>query len=182
MFSLFNPKMTVDDFAGVGARVIYKIAASDASANMETMKANFISAGADEQALNLELAAFAFFCNWAGAARALQKGKLSAKTFEQLITAIDARLRQAVDGTLVDRQSLAIYDMSFVDFASERLDVFCTLTQEHPSQNVLSKIVDTFCRFLGEDSPSAELRLMTQQLYLLTEGTCYDQIAGTKLI
>ncbi|MCU1227009.1 MAG: hypothetical protein JWQ42_5102 [Edaphobacter sp.] len=149
MFGLFKSKMTVDDLANVFAAGTFKVMRPSSAPKVEQLVRELIAAGADSEAVHLELGAFTAFTTWAGAALALQKRKISETHFSLFHRAFGHQLSKTVSGSGIDGECMLHRGSMFSQFLDDRMQTLITISTETEGPQVLSAIVDAECEWLG---------------------------------
>ena len=182
MFGFFKAKTTVGKFASVPASATHKILAGIPNAGIDQLLRELIAAGADKRTVRLELGAFSAFVFWVGAARALQKRKLSAGHFEELMGSFLQQLNQLNQRSNLDKICDAAFGILCYRFLDQRMELYTSIITQKPEEQVLPSIVDACCGLICNTQPSSPLKLLIQSNYLLGVGTAFDLIATTKFV
>jgi hypothetical protein len=182
MFGFLKSKRTVADLARGSVAVKLRILSPESNPAIADLVKDLNDAGADTEAIHLELAAFTIFTDWVGAATALQKGKISEANFDLLQDSIWEQLDDAITGSDVDRECMLRKGYPFLRFAQERMQILTTISTETPVSQVVPSIVDTVCQWLCRADAPIRMKLIIQHQYQLNAGTISDILAGTKIV
>ena len=174
--------MTMEGLARSFSVVNVKILNSSSHPKFEAELDRYVAEGAEPRALNYELGAFAFFCVWSGAVRAMQVGKRSQAELEEFVEIYQQQIASEVDALGLDLMCRVNRRMKCMDFLDERFSELASITVEVDSSLVLSTIVDTVCGWFGRVDAPIGLKLMVKTQYLLDSGTAFDLISKPKLV